>query len=76
MLRLVEAFAAELKADGVRVNAVLPGTMDTPQNREAMPNVDPARWVRPDEVAETIAFLLDAASSGVTGAAIPVPGRT
>ena len=42
VLRLVEAFAAELKADGVRVNAVLPGTMDTPQNRAAMPDVDPS----------------------------------
>lgn len=76
VLRMVEAFAAELKADGVRVNAVLPGTMDTPQNRAAMPDVDPARWVRPDEVAEAIAFLLDASASGVTGAALPVPGRT
>ncbi len=76
VLRLVEAFAAELKADSVRVNAVLPGTMDTPQNRAAMPNVDPARWVRPEEVAEAIAFLLDSAASGVTGAAVPVPGRT
>ena len=76
VLRLVEAFAAELKGEGVRVNAVLPGTMDTPQNRAAMPDVDPARWVRPEEVAEVIAFLLDAAASGVTGAAVPVPGRT
>jgi NAD(P)-dependent dehydrogenase (short-subunit alcohol dehydrogenase family) len=76
VLRLVEAFAAELKGEGVRVNAVLPGTMDTPQNRTAMPNVDPVRWVRPEEVAEVMAFLLDAAASGVTGAAVPVPGRT
>lgn len=72
VLRLVEAFAAELKSEGVRVNAVLPGTMDTPQNREAMPNVDLARWVRPEEVAETIAFLLDVSASGGTSAAIPV----
>jgi NAD(P)-dependent dehydrogenase (short-subunit alcohol dehydrogenase family) len=41
-----------------------------------MPDVDPACWMRPEEVAETIAFLLDPAASGVTGAAIPVPGRT
>lgn len=76
VLRLVEAFAAELKGDGVRVNAVLPGTMDTPQNRAAMPDVDPKRWVRPEEVAETIAFLLGPASSAITGAAIPAPGRS
>ncbi len=76
VLRLVEAFAAEVKAEGVRVNAVLPGTMDTPQNRAAMPGADPAAWVRPEEVAETIAFLLDPAASAVTGAALPAPGRT
>jgi NAD(P)-dependent dehydrogenase (short-subunit alcohol dehydrogenase family) len=73
--RLVEAFADELKGEGVRVNAVLPGTMDTPQNRAAMPDADPALWVRPAEIAAVIAFLLSPAASGVTGAGLPVTGR-
>lgn len=75
VLRLVEALAAELKAEGVRVNAVLPGAMDTPQNRAAMPKADPGRWARTEEVAEAIAFLLGPAASGITGAALPIPGR-
>ena len=75
VLRLVESYAAELGRDGIRVNAVLPGTMDTPQNREAMPNADRSKWVTTAEVAETIAFLLGPASSGVSGAAVPVTGR-
>lgn len=75
VLRLVESLADELKATGIRVNSVLPGTMDTPQNRAAMPDADPALWTRPDEVARTIAFLLSADASGITGAHLPVPGR-
>ncbi len=76
VLRLTEALAEELKASGVRVNAVLPGTIDTPQNRAAMPDADPALWVKPAEVAEAILFLLSDAASGVTGALLPVGGRS
>ncbi len=75
VLRLVESFAAELRGTGIRVNAVLPGTMDTPQNRAAMPGADPAGWVHPEEIGEVIAFLLSAAASGVTGALVPVTGQ-
>ncbi len=73
--RLVESFADELKTQHIRVNAVLPSTMDTPQNRADMPDADPALWTKPSEVAETIAFLLSDAASGITGALVPVAGR-
>lgn len=76
VLRLVESAAAEYLPLRIRANAVLPGTMDTPQNRAAMPDADPSLWVTLQEVAETIGFLLSPAASGITGAAIPVPGRT
>ena len=74
--RMVESFADELKSDGIRVNSVLPGTMDTPQNRAAMPDADPARWTKLEEVAATIEFLLSDAATGITGALVPVPGRS
>ena len=76
VLRLTESLADEFKAVGVRVNAVLPGTIDTPQNRAAMPGADPALWVKPSEVAEAILFLLSDAATGVTGALLPVGGRS
>jgi NAD(P)-dependent dehydrogenase (short-subunit alcohol dehydrogenase family) len=76
LLKLVESAADELKGDGIRVNAVLPGTIDTPVNRKAMPDADHARWVTPTEVANLIAFLLSDLSSGVTGAFVPAPGRS
>lgn len=75
VLRLTESLAEERKGEGIRVNAVLPGTIDTPQNRAAMPEADPARWVRPEQVAAAMGFLLSEAASGVTGALLPVTGR-
>ncbi|WP_439596300.1 SDR family NAD(P)-dependent oxidoreductase [Falsiroseomonas sp.] len=75
VLRLVEAYAEELKPAGLRVNALLPGTLDTPQNRAAMPEADPAGWVAPAQVAEAACFLLSRAASGITGALLPVTGR-
>lgn len=75
VLRLTESMAAELKPDKIKVNCVLPGTIDTPQNREDMPKADFKKWVTPREVAETILFLSSQASDGITGAGIPVFGR-
>lgn len=76
VLRLVESAAQELKAEGIRANAVLPGTIDTPQNRAAMPGADPSRWVTPAQVAAAMAFLLSEDAAGVTGALLPVTGRS
>ena len=75
VLRLTESLADELKSTGIRVNAVLPSTIDTPQNRASMPDADPAPWVKPEEVAAAMAFLLSAAAAGVPGALLPVTGR-
>lgn len=73
--RLTESLAEELKAKGVRVNAVLPSIIDTPANRAEMGEHDADKWVSPHELAEVIAFLLSDSASGVTGACIPVMGR-
>lgn len=75
VLRLTESLADELKAQGMRANCVMPSTIDTPQNRAAMPNADTSRWVTPVQIAEVIAFLLSDAGAGVNGAAVPVSGR-
>jgi len=72
---LARVVASEVLAAGVRVNAVLPSTIDTAQNRAAMPEADPSRWVAPESLAAVIEFLLSDASRDVSGAAIPVYGR-
>ena len=75
LLRLSESLAGELKANDITVNCVIPGTIDTSQNRESMPNADVSRWVTPKAIADVIAFLASDAASAVTGAAIPVYGK-
>ena len=73
--RLTESLSDEVKDRGITVNAILPGTIDTPRNRADMPHADFTRWVAPEEIAEVILFLASDAARAVTGAAIPVLGR-
>jgi NAD(P)-dependent dehydrogenase (short-subunit alcohol dehydrogenase family) len=74
VLRLTEAMAAELRSRNINVNCVLPGTLDTPENRAAMPDADPARFVALTDVAEAIVFLASPAAHAIHGAALPVTG--
>jgi len=74
VIRLTEAMAQELRKQNINVNCVLPSIIDTPNNRAAMPKADPARWVRPDEIAELMVFLASPAASAIHGAAIPIVG--
>ena len=71
---LVTALAVEYKADGIRVNAILPSVIDTPGNRASQPNSNRKGWVTPQAIADVIAFLFGDASATITGAQIPVPG--
>ena len=75
LLALLEAAAAEVRDDGVRLNAVLPSTIDTPANRSAMPNADFSKWVSVESLSGVIAFLLSDAARDISGAALPVYGR-
>jgi NAD(P)-dependent dehydrogenase (short-subunit alcohol dehydrogenase family) len=73
--RLVESYADELKGHNVRVNALLPSTLDTALNRKSMPEADHGSWVSLDNLAQTIAFVLSDAGRDLTGALIPITGR-
>lgn len=72
VLGFVGSLAAEYKLEGVRANAVLPNMIDTPANREAMPDSNRKGWTDPDEIARVISFLCGDASGVVNGAQIPV----
>ena len=74
VIRLTETMAAELREKNINVNCVLPTIIDTPENRKAMPDADPSRWVAPQALAEVIRFLASDAARAVHGAALPVTG--
>jgi NAD(P)-dependent dehydrogenase (short-subunit alcohol dehydrogenase family) len=76
LLVLAESVAEEYRGRGIRANAILPGTMDTPANRRSMPNADHSKWVPTEEVARVILFLASPASAAVNGAAVPVYGSS
>jgi NAD(P)-dependent dehydrogenase (short-subunit alcohol dehydrogenase family) len=74
VIRLTESMAAELRTKNINVNCVLPTIIDTPENRAAMPNANPANWVAPEALADVVVFLASDAARAVHGAALPVAG--
>ena len=76
VIRLTESASAELKDHGINVNCLLPGTIDTPENRGSMPDADFSRWVTTDSLAQVILFLSSSSARDIHGAAIPVVGLT
>ena len=74
VIRLVESIAAEHRKDRITANCILPGTIDTPQNRAAMPETKPDAWIPPAAIAALIAFLVSPEGAVVTGGAIPATG--
>ena len=71
-----QALAAEVIGDGILVNAVAPGTLDTPANRAAMPEADASKWAKPEDVAATILFLASPDNRVTSGGIVPVYGRS
>jgi len=75
LVSLMRTVAIENKDAGVTANVILPGTIDTAANRQAMPGADTSQWVQPASIASLIVWLAGDAAKDVTGAAIPVYGR-
>ena len=67
VLRLTEALAAEVAGSGITANAVLPGTIDTPANRQAMPNANHAAWDSPKRLARLMLWLASPTAADVNG---------
>ncbi|MFT7218912.1 MAG: NAD(P)-dependent dehydrogenase (short-subunit alcohol dehydrogenase family) [Candidatus Azotimanducaceae bacterium] len=74
VMRLTEAMAAELRVNNINVNCIMPGTIDTPRNREDMPDADFDTWVPTSQLASVVGFLASDAAIAVHGASVPVDG--
>ncbi|MFB3923054.1 MAG: SDR family NAD(P)-dependent oxidoreductase [Terriglobia bacterium] len=72
--QLSEILADELKSYDIHVHCLLPGTMDTPANRQAMPKADFSKWVKTEDVARVIRFLLSDDARAVRSVVVPVVG--
>ncbi len=74
-IRLMESMSAELKDAGINVNGVSPSIIDTPANRNDMPNADFSKWVTPAQLADTICYLASDAAAALHGVNLEVFGR-
>lgn len=72
--RVLESMAAELGKLGITVNAIVPSTIDTPQNRAGSPNADYSKWVKPEEIADAILFLAADESRAINGVSLDING--
>ena len=76
VITLTQSLAAECKHENINVNCILPGTIDTPQNRADMPGGDFSNWVPTEQLAREILHLCSEQAKGITGAAVPVYGKS
>ena len=74
LINFTQSLAVEGKRHNITANVIIPGTIDTPANRQAMPNANFAEWVTPEAVAQTILFLASEAAQAINGAIVPVGG--
>jgi NAD(P)-dependent dehydrogenase (short-subunit alcohol dehydrogenase family) len=75
LVYLIRTLALELKPTGITANVVLPSTIDTPANRDAMPQADPSKWVSPTSIAKVVAWLAGKGAQDISGAVVPVYGK-
>ena len=76
VVNLTQSVAAEMSETNINVNAVIPGTMDTPHNRKEMPKADFKKWVKPEQIAKVISFLCSDDAEPISGAVMPVLGKS
>lgn len=72
---LTKSVASEVAEEDITINAILPSTLDTPDNREAMADADFSKWVRREQIAEIVFRLTQSFGDPINGALLPVSGK-
>lgn len=75
VVALTKSLAAEVGAENIMINAVAPSAIDTPANRKAMPKADFSKWLKPEEIAAQILYLIAEENTVTNGAVIPAFGK-
>ncbi len=76
VLTLTQSLAQEVKAHNITANVVLPGLIDTPQNRQGIPGADYSKWVAPASIAHLMLYLASAEAGAINGAVVPIYGKS
>ncbi len=76
VITLSESLTAEHKDNDININCILPGTIDTPTNRNDMPNADFSTWVPTEDIANVMLYLSSELANSVNGAILPVVGKS
>ena len=76
IFRLAELMNDEAKGKNVVVNVIVPSTIDTPQNRQSMPDADFDKWVKPEAIANVIYFHCTEAAAILREPIIKVYGNS
>lgn len=76
LFRLAEIMNAEARKKNVVVSVIVPGIIDTPPNRESMPDADFSNWVSPVQIADVIYFYSSEEGSAIRGAVIKIYGNS
>ena len=76
VLTLTQSLAQEVKQHNITANVVLPGLIDTPQNRRSIPGADYSKWVSPESIAHLMLYLASAEADAINGAVVPIYGKS
>lgn len=76
LVHLIRTIAAEVAGTDITANIVMPSTIDTEANRKAMPKAVFTNWVSPTSIAKVVSWLASDAASDVSGAVLPVYGKS